>query len=210
VIYLMARKPDRAIASLRTSRAGDLPTDLRNQRLMLEARALAETGRPDVALEVVANLEGREVERLRADVLWKARRWRAAAEQIEKLLGERWRDVAPLTEPERADVLRAAIGYALAEETIGLDRFRQKYLARVGEGADRRAFEIVTAPFAASAPEFTEIAKAIAAIDTLDAFLRDIKARFPEANAAVPARLPTTGARQSNDRLVTGSAGRRL
>jgi tetratricopeptide (TPR) repeat protein len=210
VIYLMARKPDRAIASLRTSRAGDLPTDLRNQRLMLEARALSETGRPDVALEVVANLEGREVERLRADILWKARRWRAAAEQIEKLLGERWRDLAPLTDPERADVLRAAIGYALAEETIGLDRFRQKYLARVGEGADKRAFEIVTAPFAASAPEFTEIAKAIAAIDTLDAFLRDIKARFPEANAAVPAPLPAARARQPGERLVTGSAGRRL
>jgi tetratricopeptide (TPR) repeat protein len=208
VIYLMARKPDRAIHSLRTSRAGDLPTDLRNQRLMLEARALSETGRPDVALEVVANLEGREVERLRADILWKARRWRAAAEQIEKLLGERWRDAAPLTEAERADVLRAAIGYALAEETIGLDRFRQKYLARVGDGADKRAFEIVTAPFAASAPEFTEIAKAIAAIDTLDAFLRDIKARFTEANAAVPAPVPAAGARQGNERLVTGSAGR--
>jgi tetratricopeptide (TPR) repeat protein len=211
VIYLMARKPDRSIQSLRLSRAGDLPTELRNQRLMIESRALSETGRPDVALEVVANLDGREVERLRADILWKARRWRAAAEQIEKLLGERWRDSAPLTEAERADVLRAAIGYALAEETIGLDRFRQKYLARVGDGADKRAFEIVTAPFAASAPEFTEIAKAIAAIDTLDAFLRDIKARFPEVNAAVPARLPAAaGAPQPNDRLVTGSAGRRL
>jgi tetratricopeptide (TPR) repeat protein len=206
VIYLMARKPDRAIHSLRMSRAGDLPTELRNQRLMIEARALSEIGRPDVALEVVANVEGREVERLRADILWKAKRWRAAAEQIEKLLGERWRDSAPLTEPERADVLRAAIGYALAEETIGLDRFGQKYRPRVGEGADKRAFEIVTAPFAASAPEFTQIAKAIAAVDTLDAFLRDIKARFPEASTAAP--LPAASVPRPSERLVTGSVPR--
>jgi tetratricopeptide (TPR) repeat protein len=206
VIYLMSRKPDRAIQTLRLTRAGDLPTELRNQRLMIEARALSETGRADLALEVVANIEGREVERLRADIMWKARRWRPAAEQIEKMLGERWRDASPLTEPERADVLRGAIGYALAEETIGLDRFRQKYLPRVGDGADKRAFEIVTAPFAASAPEFAEIAKAIAAIDTLDTFLRDIKARFPEASTAV---VPSAGpATRPSAPLVTGSTGR--
>jgi tetratricopeptide (TPR) repeat protein len=206
VIYLMSRKPDRAIQTLRTTRAGDLPVDLRNQRLMIEARALSDTGRADVALEVVANIEGREVERLRGDILWKARRWRLAAEQVEKMLGERWRDASPLTETERSDVLRGAIGYALAEETIGLDRFRQKYLPRVADGAHKRAFEIVTAPFAASAPEFAEIAKAIAAIDTLDTFLRDIKARFPEANTAVaPSAGPAT---KPSERLVTGSTGR--
>jgi tetratricopeptide (TPR) repeat protein len=209
VIYPMARKPDRAIQTLRATRSGDLPTELRNQRLMIESRALSETGRADVALEVVSNIEGREVERLRGDILWKARRWRAAAEQIEKFLGERWRDASPLAEPERADVLRAAIGYALAREEIGLDRFRQKYLPRVSETADKRAFEIVTAPFAASAPEFAEIAKTIAAVDTLDTFLRDIKARFPEANTAVPmpSAGPTGPAAKPAERLVTGTAG---
>ncbi len=203
-VYLMARKPDRAIQTLRTSRVGDLPAELRNQRLMIEARALSDTGRADVALEVVANLSGRDVERLRADILWKARRWRAAAEQIEKLLGERWRDPSALTDLERADVLRGALGYALGEETIGLDRFRQKYLPRMAEGPERRAFDIVTAPFAPSAPEFAEIAKAIAAVDTLDTFLRDIKARVadPAPVSSIPAGAPAVA-----PPLVTGSAG---
>jgi tetratricopeptide (TPR) repeat protein len=208
VIYLMARKPDRAIQTLRASRSGDLPAELRSQRLMLEARALSETGRTDLALELVASLAGREVERLRADVLWKARRWREAAEQIEKMLGERWRDPSPLAERERADVLRAAIGYALAKETIGADRFRAKYLPRVADGADRRAFDIATAPLGASAPEFAEIAKTIAAVDTLDVFLRDIKARFPEANTAVPAPSAGPAGPGQGDKLVTGSAAR--
>ena len=112
IIYLMARKPDRAIQVLRSARVADLPNDLRNQRLLLEARAQSDTGRPELALDVIANMQGREVDRLRSDVLWKARRWRESGEQIEKLYGERWRDFAPLTQPERADVLRAAIGYA--------------------------------------------------------------------------------------------------
>ncbi|HKS62119.1 MAG TPA: tetratricopeptide repeat protein [Xanthobacteraceae bacterium] len=196
VIYLMARKPDRAIQALRTSRSADLPNELRNQRLLIEARAQSDVGRPELALEVIANLQGREVERLRADVLWKARRWRDAGEQIEKLYGERWRDFAPLSEAERADVMRAAIGYALAEDTLGMDRFRTKYMAKMAEGPDRRAFEVVTAPFSSNAPEFADIARVIAAADTLDAFLRDIRAKFPDTTgpAPTPAAAPERGA----------------
>ena len=92
VIYLMARKPDRAIQALRSSRSADLPNEMRNQRLLLEARAQSDVGRPELALEVIAGMQGQEVDRLRADILWKARRWRDAAEQIEKIYGERWSD----------------------------------------------------------------------------------------------------------------------
>src|SRR5262249_39274010 len=146
VIYLMSRKPDRAIQVLRTSRTGDLPNELRTQRLMIEGRAQSDTGRPELALEVIANLQGLEADRLRADVLWKARRWRDAAEQIEKICGERWSTSAPLTDGERADVLRAAVGYALADDTIGLDRWRSKYSAKMAAGPDGRAFDVVTTP----------------------------------------------------------------
>jgi len=186
VIYLMAHKPDRAVAVLRTTRSGDLPNELRNQRLLIEARAQSDVGRPDVALEVIGNIDGPESERLRADIMWKARRWREASEQMEKMLGDRWRDFAPLTEPERSDVMRAAIGYALGEDMIGLDRFRTKYVPKMAEGPDRRAFEVVTAPSNTNAPEFGDIARLVAATDTLEAFLRDIRARFPETTGPEP------------------------
>jgi len=196
VIYLMARKPDRAIQVLRTSRSGDLPNELRSQRLLIEARAQSDVGRPELALEVIANLAGHEVERLRADILWKARRWHAAAEQIERFLGERWSKFTPLSDTERADVLRAAVGYALSEDAIGLDRLRTKYAPKMPEGPDRRAFAVVTAPFSSNAPEFGEVAKMVAGADTLDAFLRDIRARFPDTTgpaAITPAQPPAPG-----------------
>jgi len=186
VIYLMGRKPDRALQVLRTSRSADLPNELRSQRLLIEARAQSDVGRPELALEVIANLQGLEVERLRADILWKARRWRDAAEQIEKLYGERWSQFTPLSGQERADVLRAAVGYALAEDSIGLDRLRTKYAPKMTEGPDRRAFEVVTAPLNAKAPEFGDVAKVVAGADTLDAFLRDIRTKYPETTGPVP------------------------
>ena len=103
VIYLIARKPDRALAVLRTTRSADLPNELRNQRLLIEARAQSDVGRPDVALEVIANLNGPETERLRADIMWKARRWREASEQMEKMLR---RSLARLHAAHRAGTRR--------------------------------------------------------------------------------------------------------
>ena len=146
VVYLMNRKPDRTLGVLRATRSADLSNELRNQRLMLEARALSEMTRHDVALEVIANIQGREAMRLRADILWAGKRWREAAEQIELLYGERWREFEPLSDTERPDILRAAIGFALGEDALGLARFRERYVGKMGEGPDRRAFEVVTAP----------------------------------------------------------------
>jgi tetratricopeptide (TPR) repeat protein len=196
VIYLLGRKPDRALQTLQASRTADLPNELRNQRLLLEARALSDTGRHDLALEVVASLQGRDVDRLRADVLWVARRWREAGEQIEKLYGERWREFAPLSEAERADILRAALAYSLADDTIGIVRFREKYAGKMGEGPDKNAFAVAVDRKAVDSAEFAEIAKKISAADTLDGFLRDLRVPYPQTGPA-SAAPPATGERPS-------------
>jgi hypothetical protein len=186
VIYLMHHKPDRALATLQSTRTTDLSNELRDQRLLLEARALSDIGRHDVALEVIANLNGREAIRLRSDILWAAKRWNEASEQIELLYGERWRDSTPLSEGERADILRAAIGYALAEEPISLQRFRDKYAAKMTDGADHRAFDIVSGPIGTNSSDFKDVAKTVASVDTLGAFLADMRARYPDSAALPP------------------------
>jgi tetratricopeptide (TPR) repeat protein len=197
IVYLMNHKPDRALATLQRTRSSDLSNELRDQRLLLEARAMSEIGRHEVAYELVANIHGREADRLRADVLWAGKHYRRAAEQIEKMYGERWRQFTPLTDAERADILRAAIGYALSDEQIGLIRLREKYAAKMADGPDRRAFEVVTAPIGTSGAEFQSIARKVAATDTLDGFLRDLRARYPDGGPPVgteKAKGPAKGA----------------
>ena len=162
VIYLMNRKPDRALAALRASRSPDLAQSLRDQRLLLEARALSDLGRHDLALEVIADIPGPAAIRLRSDILWAGRRWREAAEQIELMYGDRYKDFAPLTDVERQDILRAEIGFALAEDSLGLGRFRDKYAAKMAGTPDARAFDIVSAPLGTSGDEFGAIAHAAA------------------------------------------------
>jgi tetratricopeptide (TPR) repeat protein len=197
VVYLMNRKPDRALATLQATRGADLSNDLRDQRLLLEARAMSNLGRHDLALELITNINSREAVRLRSDVLWAARRWRDAGEQLELLYGDRWRQPAPLDDSERSDIVRAAIGYALGEEPIGLGRLREKYEAKFADGPDRRAFNVVTAPTGTSGAEFQDIAKKIASIDTLDGFLRDLRTRYPESGAVSPGGTTGEGASAS-------------
>ncbi|MGE0675759.1 tetratricopeptide repeat protein [Pseudolabrys sp.] len=187
IVYLMAHKADRALATLRTTRISGLSTELRSQRLLLEARALSSIGRHDLAIEVIASMKGNEVIRLRSDIYWAAKKWREAAEQIELLYGERWKDFTPLTEAERGDILRAALGYALAEDAIGLAAFRDKYAAKMIDSPSRMAFETITGKQGVNSPEFREVASVVAAQNTLGAFLDAVRARFPDATKQEPA-----------------------
>jgi hypothetical protein len=182
-VYLTNHKPDLAIDALRSTRIADLSGELRQQRLLLEARAQSDVGRHDLALDIVSNVSGREAIRLRSDIYWAARRWRESAEQIELYYGERWRDFKPLDATEKGDVIRAAVGYALAEDTIGLQRFREKYAPLMSGEADKVAFDIASKPATGSSAEFAEIAKIAGRVDTLDGFLREMKTRFPDASA---------------------------
>jgi hypothetical protein len=209
VIYLMNRKPDRALAALRATRVADLSADLRDQRLLLEARALSDLGRHELALDVASDIKGPLALRLRSDIYWASRKWRQAAEQIELLYGERWKQWQPLTDVERSDIVRAEVGYALAEDKLGLERFRDKYAAKMAGTADARTFEVVSAPLGTGGADFHTIAHVAAAADTLDDFLRDMKARYPQSDPisagpmAAAAAAPAKAAAKAQPKAAT-------
>jgi hypothetical protein len=194
MVYLTNRKPDRAIAALRLTRIADLSGELRQQRLLLEARAQSDIGRHDLALDIISNIIGREAIRLRSDIYWASRQWREASEQIELYYADRWRDFRPLNAAEKSDVIRAVVGYALAGDAIGLARFREKYAPLMIGEADRFAFETASKPAASNSAEFALIAKMAASVDTLDGFIREMKIRFPDATARAPLSPEMSGA----------------
>ncbi len=179
IVYLMNRKPQRAVAILGATRLADLPQDLREQRLLLESRGLMDSNRFDQSLGVIASLQGQEADRQRADVLWTAKRWRLAGESIEKMLGERWSVETTLDEVERHDVLRAGLAYALVGETLSLTRLKEKYGPRFQAGPEKEALDQIGAnpnPRMVSAAS-----KALANVDSLAVFLKLYQAKYPAA-----------------------------
>jgi tetratricopeptide (TPR) repeat protein len=187
LVHLMNRKPAAALAVLRQTRLADLPEELRVQRYLLEARAHADSGRADQALELIGDVKTPEAEMMRADILWSAQRHRESAEQSERWVSAR-RGTAPLTEMERRHLLRAGIGYALSDDNLGLDRLRARWREAMKGTPDQRPFDVVTAPIEARGVEYREIARSIADRDTLDAFLKNYRERYPtETPGANPA-----------------------
>uniref|UniRef100_UPI00262C3B48 hypothetical protein n=1 Tax=uncultured Methylobacterium sp. TaxID=157278 RepID=UPI00262C3B48 len=185
-VRLMDGRPLQALQVLQATRLPELPPSVRDARLLLEARALSDLSRTDLALEKLDGVDGPEAGRLRADALWAARRWREAGEAHEALVATRWREPGPLRDDERADVLRAAIAYALAEEAISLDRLRTKFMSKMAESADARAFALLSTPNAAGTAAFRDLARRAITADTLSGFLASYRARYPES--AAPAR----------------------
>lgn len=185
-IQLMDRKPGQALDILHETRLAGLPEDLVRNRLILEARALSDLQRPDLALEMIAAYAGEEINRLRADIQWAARRWQPAGEGLELVLGDRWKDDKPLDALARQDVLRAAIAYALSGDVLGLDRLRQKFAPKMAGTPDQITFDTVTAPSSAQTPDFARVAAAASVADTFRGFLESYRKRYPESAPAMP------------------------
>jgi tetratricopeptide (TPR) repeat protein len=200
LIHLSNRKPAAALQALRATRLADLPEELRVQRYLLEARAHADSGRPDQALEMLSGIRTPEAEMLRADIHWGAQRHRESAEQSERWVSARAGN-APLGSDERRHLLRAAIGYALVDDALGLDRLRSRWREAMKGTPDERAFDVVTSPIDARGVEYREIARSIADRDTLDAFLKNYRERYPS-------ETPGAGTPQQQSDTPTGATPR--
>jgi tetratricopeptide (TPR) repeat protein len=179
VLYLMNRKPMDAVEALRASRQSDLPPDLKRARSLLEARALSELSRTDLAMEMLAAQGGEDVDRLRADVLWRGKRWREAGEAFEVVLGDRWQGATALTAAERADVLRAGISLVLADDKLGIDRLRTKFAPKMADSVDARTFALVTGETASRGKDFRDLARTVVSVETLSDFLAAYRKRYP-------------------------------
>jgi len=206
LIHLLNRKPAKAYRVLQSTRIAGLPLDLQRNRRMLEARALSELARPERALEMIDGLDGRDAERLRADILWSAKNWQPAAEALERLAGGAWHEGNPLAAPLRADILRAGIAYALAGDAIGLDRLRAKFAVKMAASPDGRAFDVVSAPSIAQGAAFQNVARSVSTVDTMQAFLAEYRRRYPDSaglsngnNAGVPRAQPATDGSAKNE-----------
>ncbi len=188
-VRLMNREPQKALAALRASSVTRLPEDLALQRRLLTARAYSDLKQPDAALEAIELDETPPARALRADVLWAASNWPEAAKAIEVLLEGKDAPGAGLADGERRDVLRAAIAYTMADDAAGLAGLRRRFVEKMASAPEAAAFEAVTREIDPSGVEFRDLAKSVAAVDTLDAFLKSLGLGKPDA--------PPAGAQQA-------------
>ena len=201
-IYLMNRQPEQALWAINASRTTVLPNAINNERRALTARALISLGRTDQALEIIGTDKSAESDDIRAEVAWKARVWKTAGPLIEKRLGDRWKQTAPLTPDEEARVLRCAIAYSLSSDDASLARLRQRFGTFITTAKAPELLNIAFTGVAETHLSPADFNRVIAEGDTFAGWVTRMKQRFREkpaplgkgpvkqAEAAAPAAAP--------------------
>jgi tetratricopeptide (TPR) repeat protein len=175
MIYLLDHKAKDALRVINDTRQTRLPDEVNQQRRILEARSLAALKQYDSAIDLVTDDDSAEAHRLRLDIYWESSNWPVAAQKIEDYLGELWKNPAPLSDEDRAWVMRAAIAYSQAQDQNGLDRLRSHYAALMDGTPDASSFAIVTQKIDTQGVAFRDLAQKIASLDTLKTFMTDFQ-----------------------------------
>src|SRR5690606_13673132 len=115
MIYLLDRKPEKALAVMRATRQTVMPPDVEAGRRRLEARALIDLKRYEEAEVLLDGDASPRAQLLRADLYWGASRWADVVRNGQQILDDRWRDERPLSNDERRQVLRLAVALSLDE-----------------------------------------------------------------------------------------------
>jgi len=176
IIRIADRNPEGALRVLNRTRVANLAPSLERQRRILEARALIDADREDLALDLLAHIDGRDADLLRVDGYWKTKNYIAASDLIETVYS---RDVMEdLTVQARMNIIKAAVGLVLANDELGMSRLRSKFSERMATTPEWGLFDYITSPTADPVGvEFKSAAKMVASMDSITAFLgayRDI------------------------------------
>ncbi|WP_172123576.1 MULTISPECIES: hypothetical protein [unclassified Devosia] len=185
VIYLADRRPQDALRVLNASRLPDLPAGLARQRRLLEARAMIDGGRNELALQLLSDMDGRDADLLRVDAQWRAKRYSQASGLLETMYGQAGVS-EPLSQPARMDLIKAAVGFVLANDNSGLLRLREKFAERLVKTPEWAMFDFVTGPITASSLEFKSVANEVAGLDGLNAFLASYREFYGKDGALTP------------------------
>lgn len=186
VIRIADRDPEAALRVLNKTRLADLSPQLERQRRILEARALIDAGRQELALDLLSKVEGQDADLLRVDGYWKSKNYAVASELLEVIYAPV--DRAPLTQAARMNIVKAAVGFVMAGDRLGLSRLRSKFGEQMVQSAEWPMFDFVTGDIMPTSAEFAKVAREISGLDSLNAFLESYGAMYAERDVLAPSQ----------------------
>jgi tetratricopeptide (TPR) repeat protein len=185
LIQLRNKQPKKAFSAISSTRFAGLTPKLRGQRRLIEARALADMGRHDHAIELLEDDITQEAETLRANIYWDADNWPETGRIYEELLEDEWGTDKDLSNEARTNIMRMSIAYALVDDKAALQRVRRKFSVKMMSSPDAQAFNIATGDLTLQGAAFRDVLRQVNSIDTFEAFMSDFKSRFGDEGTMV-------------------------
>lgn len=184
MVRLLDRKPEAALAALKASEVQGLAKDIARERVRVEARALADLGRIEDAVNRLASDDSREADQLRAELTWRAQDWNGAAAALTRLVVPTGGDLA---EEQARQAIRLAVALSLSRDKDGLKRFDGEFGAAMRKGPYKDIYQVVSSEPGAQVGDVRDIAARAAAIAPFQSFLADYRKRL-----LTPAQKPAS------------------
>ena len=127
--------------------------------------------------------QAEDTKHLRADIYWDSGNWAIAGQKAEEILDARWSDTVPLSDADRAQVMRTAVAYSLANDEASLARVRAHFAPKMKGTPDANLFAVLSSDIDQHGMAFREAAAKIASIDTLQTFMKDFAKRKSDAKS---------------------------
>ncbi len=175
MVQLLNYQPAKTIQTIAKSRTANMPKHIIRKRDLLEARALVEIGRIQSAITRLEGYSGRDVLVIRSEAYWRGGFWQQAGEEFEAMILNKWQGDTPLLDFERLILLRSAIAYKMANDTVSLARLRNQYIGKMENTAHAAPFNLVVDEDRTDAVGFRKLAREVAEIDMLKDFISDYR-----------------------------------
>jgi tetratricopeptide (TPR) repeat protein len=171
VIYMLNRKFDKALSTMKITRWRNLPGPLAAERKQVEARILSNLERSEDALLALVGDQTDEAHLIRTDLYWQIKAWGDVAETLNEILQDAWKGPRALTKYERSYVMKLAVALALNNDEESIDVLRGRYAKKMTGTPDSEGFNLITKKIDPRTTEFRKVAGAIAQINTLESFM---------------------------------------
>jgi len=191
LIYLMDRKPEKALDAIRGTRQARLPKDLNQQRRLIEARALVALGKSDHALELIETDRTREAAILRANIAWQSKDWNMAGPLMLGVVNQYITRLDSLSEEDANLVLRTAIALSLSRNRAGLNALHKAFAAAMASTKENETFDLVSREQYLGNIPVKELAPTLAKTEELKAVLKRYQQRFePSTGSSAASGAP--------------------
>ncbi|MQP65599.1 tetratricopeptide repeat protein [Niveispirillum sp. SYP-B3756] len=191
-IRLLDGKPTDAVAALDASQVEGIPPELAEERRLLRARALSQSGKGLDAIQLLTGDQSGNANLLRVDIAMRDKQWPQAAQALGDVIGPPPAAGAALDAKTSGLVVQRAVALSLAQDNAGLEALRRDFGPLMEKTKDATAFRVLTRPEeAAGLADAATIRSRITEIDLFRSFLDNYRAKSadkPAAAATPPAQ----------------------
>lgn len=197
-IRLLDGKPTEAVAALDASQVDGIPPELAEERRLLRARALSQSGKGLEAIQLLTDDLSSNANLLRVDIAMRDKQWPQAAQALGDVIGPPPAAGTALDAKKSGLVVQRAVALSLAQDNAGLEALRRDFGPLMEKTKDATAFRVLTRPDeSAGLADAATIRSRITEIDLFRSFLDNYRAKSADTQAAPAPPTPPAQSAQN-------------